>query len=301
MRACVRAPRPVHLHRDRCGGVLGRRRLGLDTHALRLASLSCARPDLRYFQSRLNPALLSTLEATVAAPFARITYTEAIALLERAPKKARFEFKPFWEAGLQSEHEKYLAEVVFNKSVTRILLHTGTGTGFGIHPLRLVLFFFVWLVVCSFGLLRCTVSRASLVARAHCFFCLVFVFCIVPLLRVLASPRRPVFITHYPRASKPFYMRADEASLATPGRETVRCFDLIIPGVGELIGGSEREERYEQLLSVAWDTSTRAAACSIDSIEPRPLACRMLTLVLARVLLRFSLTCHQRQHAPPQA
>jgi asparaginyl-tRNA synthetase len=42
-------------------------------------------------------------------------------------------------------------------------------------------------------------------------------------------------------------MKVNEASLATPGRETVNCFDLIIPGVGELIGGSEREERYEHL------------------------------------------------------
>ena len=135
------------------------------SHASHLASLAtCARaphdPDLRYFQSRLNPTLLSTLEATVASPFARITYTEAIALLERAPKKARFEFKPSWEAGLQSEHEKYLAEVVFNKSVFRANIAQGHW-----HWVRvpsppaqwIVLFFFCLCFLCSFGLLRCTV------------------------------------------------------------------------------------------------------------------------------------------------
>jgi asparaginyl-tRNA synthetase len=63
--------------------------------------------------------------------------------------------------------------------------------------------------------------------------------------------RRPVFISHYPRASKPFYMRttppaAKEGVDAT--KETASCFDLIIPGVGELIGGSEREERYDELV-----------------------------------------------------
>lgn len=102
-----------------------------------------------------------------------------------------------------------------------------------------------------------------------------------------------MFITHYPRASKPFYMKTAPESLATPDRQTVskpsldnkkfaftprranihaccfyfliscslfsplplhfslqvECFDLIIPGVGELIGGSVREERTSNLLS----------------------------------------------------
>ena len=95
-------------------------------------------------------------------------------------------------------------------------------------------------------------------------------------------------------------MRADEASLATPGRETVRCFDLIIPGVGELIGGSEREERYEQLLSVARDTTTQAAAFNFDSVSIALclVACHMLTLALARVLLHFALLQHTRLVLP---
>jgi asparaginyl-tRNA synthetase len=182
--------------------------------------------DLRYFQARFNPNLLATLQETVAQPFARITYAEAIELLQQAAvapssvaatgskggksKKdvsnnnnnaavgaVKFEYPPSWEGGLQSEHERWLAEVHF---------------------------------------------------------------------------RRPVFITHYPRAQKPFYMRVHDddngvaiqatgsslplsagtaaaATAAVPvDRSTVCCFDLIVPGVGELIGGSEREERYEQLL-----------------------------------------------------
>ncbi|KAG9120460.1 asparaginyl-tRNA synthetase [Ceratobasidium sp. 392] len=54
----------------------------------------------------------------------------------------------------------------------------------------------------------------------------------------------PVFVTDYPAAIKPFYMRANEAG---PERPTVACFDLLVPGIGELAGGSVREERIERL------------------------------------------------------
>ncbi|TGZ85252.1 asparaginyl-tRNA synthetase [Ascodesmis nigricans] len=98
----------------------------------------------------------------------RITYTTAIELLTAAQSagKTTFAFPPTWGSGLQSEHEKYLAQH-FNG---------------------------------------------------------------------------PVFVTNYPRSIKPFYM------LRVPGEETVACFDLLLPGVGELIGGSLREHEYERLL-----------------------------------------------------
>ncbi|KAG9100705.1 asparaginyl-tRNA synthetase [Ceratobasidium sp. 370] len=54
----------------------------------------------------------------------------------------------------------------------------------------------------------------------------------------------PVFVTDYPAEIKPFYMRANDAD---PERQTVACFDLLVPGIGELAGGSVREERIEQL------------------------------------------------------
>ena len=57
-----------------------------------------------------------------------------------------------------------------------------------------------------------------------------------------------MFVTHYPRRIKPFYMKTDDASLRDGSeRETVLCLDLLVPGVGELLGGSEREDRYERL------------------------------------------------------
>ena len=55
--------------------------------------------------------------------------------------------------------------------------------------------------------------------------------------------RRPVIVTNYPRAIKPFYMRLDE------GEKTVAAMDILVPGIGELVGGSQREERYDVLLA----------------------------------------------------
>lgn len=52
----------------------------------------------------------------------------------------------------------------------------------------------------------------------------------------------PVFVTDYPRLQKAFYMKASE------DRETVRCMDLLVPGVGEIIGGSQREEDLDRLI-----------------------------------------------------
>lgn len=103
-------------------------------------------------------------------PWARLTYTEAISILQTASPAVPFEYTPAWGKPLQSEHERYLAE-----------------------------------------------QHAS----------------------------GPVFITDYPTSLKPFYMR--ENPLDGQGRSTVACFDLLVPGVGELVGGSVREERLEIL------------------------------------------------------
>lgn len=113
----------------------------------------------------------------------RISYTEAISLLQTAP--VQFEHKPSWGVGLQAEHERWLAEVVSEAA----------NPGF----------------------------------------------------------RTPVFITHYPRDIKAFYMlesdgRSGEASSAQTD-PTVDCFDLLVPDVCEIAGGSMREHRLEHLLA----------------------------------------------------
>ncbi|MDD3168375.1 MAG: asparagine--tRNA ligase, partial [Eubacteriales bacterium] len=55
--------------------------------------------------------------------------------------------------------------------------------------------------------------------------------------------KRPVFVTDYPKEIKAFYMRMNEDG------KTVAAMDLLVPGVGEIIGGSQREERYDILVS----------------------------------------------------
>ncbi|XP_049849178.1 probable asparagine--tRNA ligase, mitochondrial [Schistocerca gregaria] len=59
--------------------------------------------------------------------------------------------------------------------------------------------------------------------------------------------QKPVFITHYPKTLKPFYMRLADSKQAGSDAETVECFDLLVPKIGELVGGSSREERYDAL------------------------------------------------------
>ena len=119
-------------------------------------------------QRRWNGLLTSTR-------WPRLTYTDAIDLLQ--PVAEQFEHKPIWGTGLQSEHEKYLAEKVgFDSSMGAYL---------------------------------------------------------------------PVFITQYPREIKAFYMRSS-ADSPTRG-PTVDCFDLIVPHLGELAGGSMREHRLAEL------------------------------------------------------
>ena len=120
--------------------------------------------DMQFFDQFIEKGLLKRLENTLAHEFARIPYTQAIEILEKA--NVKFEFSVKWGIDLQSEHERYLAE-------------------------------------------------------KHC--------------------KKPVFITDYPANVKAFYMRdnGDE--------KTVAAVDLLVPKIGELLGGSQREERLEQL------------------------------------------------------
>lgn len=120
--------------------------------------------EMAFFQSFIDPTLSERLENVLHSDFAHITYTEAVALLKEA--KAEFAYPVEWGRDLQTEHERYLTEVIFKK---------------------------------------------------------------------------PVFVTDYPKEIKAFYMREND------DQKTVAAMDLLVPGVGEIIGGSQREERLERL------------------------------------------------------
>jgi len=122
--------------------------------------------DLEFFNLRIEPELLTTLQHVVKSDFERLTYTEAIRMLEQSGEK--FEFPVFWGCDLQSEHERWLTE---------------TKVG------------------------------------------------------------RPVILTDYPKEIKAFYMRLNEDN------KTVRAMDVLAPRIGEIIGGSQREERLDVLTS----------------------------------------------------
>ena len=130
--------------------------------------------DMEFFERHVDRKAIQRLRAVVDQPFERMTYTEAVRILERA--RRRFRFPVQWGADLQSEHERYLTET-----------HVG----------------------------------------------------------------RPVIVTNYPKGIKAFYMRLDD------GGETVAAMDVLAPGIGEIIGGSQREERLEVL-------DRRFLECGID-------------------------------------
>ena len=132
--------------------------------------------ELEFFNKFVDNTLLDRLHNVVGNDFARITYTEAIKLLEESGKE--FEYKPFWGCDMQTEHERYLCEEIF---------------------------------------------------------------------------RKPVFVTDYPKEIKAFYMRQNDDG------KTVAAADMLVPGVGELIGGSQREERYDKLMA---DHSARSVLTS---------------------------------------
>ncbi|AVQ70882.1 asparagine--tRNA ligase [Microcystis sp. MC19] len=121
--------------------------------------------DLQFFNERIDKTVLSTAENIVNSEFGRITYSEAIELLEKADRQ--FEFPVEWGLDLQSEHERYLAEELFKK---------------------------------------------------------------------------PVIVTNYPKTIKAFYMRLDD------NNKTVSAMDILAPKIGEIIGGSQREERLDVLI-----------------------------------------------------
>ncbi len=120
--------------------------------------------EIEFFNKFVDKGLLDRLNNVVNSDFARITYTEAIELLEKTDKE--FEYPVHWGCDLQTEHERYISEEVYGK---------------------------------------------------------------------------PVFVTDYPKEIKAFYMRMNDDN------KTVAAMDLLVPGVGELIGGSQREERQEVL------------------------------------------------------
>ena len=129
-------------------------------------ALTKCRSDLEFFDKRIQPGLIESLEKVANAKFVRISYTEAIAELEKHSDK--FEFKPYWGCDIATEHEKFLTEQIY----------------------------------------KC-----------------------------------PVMVFNYPKEIKSFYMKQNE------DEKTVKAVDVLVPGIGELIGGSEREENYEKLLA----------------------------------------------------
>lgn len=120
--------------------------------------------EMAFFNQFMDKGLLERLNALVNAEFARVTYTEAVEILQKSGKK--FEYPVEWGIDLQTEHERYLTEEVY---------------------------------------------------------------------------KAPIFVTDYPKDIKAFYMRLNDDG------KTVAACDLLVPGVGEIIGGSQREERYDVL------------------------------------------------------
>jgi asparaginyl-tRNA synthetase len=124
---------------------------------------NCA-DDMDFFNKWISKGLIDNLQKIIKSDFKRITYTEAIDELTRA--KAKFEFPVKWGTDLQSEHEKFLTEKIYDQ---------------------------------------------------------------------------PVILTDYPKEIKAFYMKLNNDD------KTVRAMDVLVPRLGEIIGGSERESDYSKL------------------------------------------------------
>lgn len=128
--------------------------------------LDHAPEEMNFFNQFVDKGLLDRLHNVLNSEFAHVTYTEAVALLEK--HNDDFDYKVFWGCDLQTEHERYLTEELFKK---------------------------------------------------------------------------PVFVTDYPKEIKAFYMKMN------PDGKTVAAVDCLVPGIGEIIGGSQREDNYEKLIS----------------------------------------------------
>ena len=126
--------------------------------------LENAPEEMAFFNQFMDKGLLDRLNNILNNDFGRITYTDAVALLEK--HNDQFEYPVSWGCDLQTEHERYLTEVIFKK---------------------------------------------------------------------------PVFVTDYPKDIKAFYMKLN------PDGKTVAAVDCLVPGVGEITGGSQREDNYEVL------------------------------------------------------
>ena len=120
--------------------------------------------EIAFFNSFVDKGLKARLEHVASSDFGRVTYTEAVELLKKNNDK--FDYKVDWGSDLQTEHERYLTEQIFQK---------------------------------------------------------------------------PVFVTDYPKEIKAFYMRLNDDG------KTVAACDCLVPGIGEIIGGSQREERLDIL------------------------------------------------------
>jgi asparaginyl-tRNA synthetase len=120
--------------------------------------------DVGFFNARIDNSLIAGLENIAANRFERLSYTDAIKVLENS--NHGFEYGVHWGIDLQSEHERYLTETVFKK---------------------------------------------------------------------------PVIVYDYPKEIKAFYIKLND------DEKTVRAMDVLVPRIGELIGGSEREDRYDVL------------------------------------------------------
>jgi len=122
--------------------------------------------EMEFFNSFVDKGLLERLQNVVSNDFGRVSYTEAVEILQNCGEK--FDYPVEWGIDLQTEHERYLTEKVFKK---------------------------------------------------------------------------PIFVTDYPKEIKAFYMRLNDDN------KTVAAADCLVPGIGEIIGGSQREERLDVLLS----------------------------------------------------